>query len=501
MRLVLRFSASLLVWLVVAIPLGLAMFTHSRADMVVASHDAVVSPNLSGYVRLDLGPYVPDVRASSGGRLGVEVELRKTSASSAEELAARYAAIAAQPDAEVQRVRQEIRELAEVAALRAGAIAAAPIGLWFLLGRARREQLLNRRARSFGVMGILVALVMALTLQPWRDPPERVDREAWLDVGAAFPEVSVPKELRGWQIRRGLFTEGTRRLVFSLFDTYETSKTFYKSVVDNVASAADQLRPPADDETVAVLVSDRHDNIGMDPVVRAAADAAGATVVLDAGDDTSTGKPWEGFSLDSLDQAFEGYDARVAVSGNHDHGTFVSSYLEQRGWTHLDGEPEEPFDGVRVSGTDDPRSSGLGSWRDEKGLSFAEVEANIAKDVCELDENDERVATLLVHDANLGRAALARGCTDLVLAGHLHVQKGPSRVVGENGSVGYTYTNGTTGGAAFGIAVGSKLRRAAQFTLVTYRDGRPVGIQPVTVRTTGELVVAEYLELDLAAEE
>ena len=50
-----------------------------------------------------------------------------------------------------------------------------------------------------------------------------------------------------------------------------------------------------------------------------------------------------------------------------------------------------------------------------------------------------------------------------------------------NGKVGYTYTNGTTGGAAYAIALGSKLRRDAEFTFVTYKDGRPVGIQPVTV--------------------
>ena len=60
-------------------------------------------------------------------------------------------------------------------------------------------------------------------------------------------------------------------------------------LVDRVAELAAQLRQPEDGETVAVLVSDRHDNIGMDPVARKVADEAGATVLLDAGDDTSTG--------------------------------------------------------------------------------------------------------------------------------------------------------------------------------------------------------------------
>ena len=88
---------------------------------------------------------------------------------------------------------------------------------------------------------------------------------------------------------------------------------------------------------MALLVSDRHDNIGMDRVARAIGEAAGASVVLDAGDDTSTGQPWEAFSLDSLASAFEDWD-RFGVAGNHDHGTFVSSYLADEGWTMLDGE-------------------------------------------------------------------------------------------------------------------------------------------------------------------
>lgn len=104
---------------------------------------------------------------------------------------------------------------------------------------------------------------------------------------------------------------------------------FYAGIIDRVPEIAALLHQPADEETVAVLVSDRHDNIGMDEVVRAVADEAGATAVISAGDDTSNGQTWEAFSLDSLDKAFEDYDAKVAVSGNHDHGTFVNRYLEK----------------------------------------------------------------------------------------------------------------------------------------------------------------------------
>jgi len=502
-RLALRVAGLALAWLVVAVPSWAFLFTHSSTEMVLASHDAVVRPTFDGHVRLDMGPYVPDLRTSSGGRIGVAVEMGKTIATTTPELAERYAAIAARPEAEVRRVESAVRGLAVGAALGATAIGLAPIALWVLVGPRRRAQVWRRSWqpvrgwRGRLVFGASLALVLLL-LADLRDPEvDRVQPDTWLPVQDAVTDVTVPEGLRGWEIQGGLVTQGTRRLLSSLFDTYDRSKVFYAGVIDRVDAIADQLREPEEGETVAVLVSDRHDNIGMDDVVRKVADEAGATAVLDAGDDTSTGEKWEQFSLDSLDSAFEGYDFRAAISGNHDNGTFVNRHLASLGWTHFDGKSVMAFDGVRMTGVDDPRSSGLGTWRDETDLSFEEVKTRIADDVCALDEQGDRIATLLVHDANLGAMALSRGCTDLVLAGHVHAQIGPSRVVGTNVKAGYTYTNGTTGGAAYAIAIGSKLRRDAQFTFVTYRDGRPVGIQPVTVKTTGALSVARYTELDL----
>lgn len=504
-RRILRALAYALAWAVVAVPSWVILFTHSSTELVLASHDAIVHPTFNGRVRLDMGPYLPDLRTTSGGRIGISVQMRKTTATTTTELAQRYATIAARPDAQISRVKSAVVGLGRDAALRAAGIGLLPIGLWLVVGRRRRNELGHRLRRPdwrvelrTGATALgLVSIVVLLVAQPWRDDPEPVQDTRWLPVQVAVPEVTVPTDLDGWQIQGGLVTQGTRRLLSSLFDTYDKSKVFYQAVIDRVPDVADQLHKPAEGETVAVLVSDRHDNIGMDEVVRKVADEAGASVVIDAGDDTSTGETWEEFSLDSLNDAFKDYDTRIAISGNHDNGTFVNRHLKSLGWTHLDGKAVEPFDGVRITGVDDPRSSGLGNWRDETNLSFADVKARIADDVCELNDQGDRIATLVVHDANLGATALARGCTDLVLAGHLHVQKGPTRVVGDNGKAGYSYTNGTTGGAAYAIAIGSKLRRDAEFTFVTYRDGRPVGIQPVTVETTGFLSVKSYTELDL----
>ena len=485
----------LLVWSCVAAAATLGFLVTSSTTTVVAGHDTVLRPDLSGQVVLRTGPVLPDLRLPSGGPLGVGLDLGKTQAASTEQLIARYAFIASQPEGQIAKVGREVRDLAVEAAVRGAAAGLVPILVWLLIGRARRAELL-RRARSWrgAVAGLLAAGVCLLLWQPWWNGDRTLDDEgAWVpfEEFAGVP-VDLPPEAAALEVRTDVTTSQSQRLVLSAVDTYERSKSFY---ADAVAAAGElELREPEEGETVALLVADRHDNIGMDQVARAVADAAGATAVLTAGDDTSTGRPWEAFSLDSLDQAFADLD-RYAVSGNHDAGDFVRGYLVDRGWTNPDGEVVDGPGGSVLLGADDPRSSGLGNWRDETGLSFGEHADRIADAAC---ASRERVSTLLVHDANSGREALARGCVDLVVGGHLHVQQGPTKVAGSNGQVGYRYINGTTGGAAYAIAVGSKPRRPAGISLVTYREGRPAGVQAVTLQSTGDFVVDEYVELDLA---
>jgi hypothetical protein len=487
-----RATAYVAVWAALAFVSGLVLFLSSSQTVVLATHDAVLRPTLQGYVVVNTGPVLPDLRISSGHRVGVDILLNKTEADSTEELVQRYAFIATQPEGQIAKVREALTDLAYAAAVRGAVIGLVPVLVWLLIGAARRRELVSRARSPGGVAAcVLVVLLGVLLWEPWGADEETVQSgRSWTPlaefVGAG---VDLPEETQGIEVRGDVTTTQTRRLVESAIDTYDTSKTFYRAAAEDAAAL--ELRAPGDGETVVALVSDRHDNVGMDDVARAVADAGGATAVFDAGDDTSSGKSWEAFSLDSVTAAFEDLD-RWGVAGNHDHGSFVHQYLDDRGWTMLDGEVVDGPGGTTLLGVDDPRSSGLGNWRDETGLSFEEVGSRVADAACDADQ---RVTTILVHDANLGDEALARGCADLVVGGHLHVQLGPTRVVGENGQAGYSYTTGTTGGAAFAFALGSKPRREAEITLLTYRDGRPTGLQPVTLRTDGRFVVGEFVPL------
>lgn len=483
-------AVGLFAWLVLAALAFVPLFLRSERTILLVGHTARVSPMLGQHAVLTAGPLLPDVRIPVTAPVGVEVELGASAAGSLAAQLQRYAVVAAAPEGQINLVHATLMEMAVSAAVRAGALASLPLLAWVLLGERRRSELTPRALTPRGLaFGCLVGVVVVGLWQPWRPIGFSGQPQRWVSLADFLGgDVPLPGVLAEVEVSGGVDSRETARLIESAIDTYRSSHATYQTAAHRARVLT--LHQPGPEETVAVLVSDRHDNIGMDQVHRALGEAAGATVVMTAGDDTSTGSQWEAFSLDSLSAAFDGFD-KYGVTGNHDFGGFVTGYLTDEGWQMLDFEVIEGPGGGLILGADDPRSSGLGAWRDESGTSFSEVRSRLADVAC---ASPRRVGTLLVHDAALGSDALARGCVDLVLAGHLHVRVGPTPVVGSNGEVGYRYTNGTSGGAAYAIALG-KLRRDATTTLVTYRDGRPVGLQWVVMQTNGDFVAGAYLPL------
>ncbi len=490
-------AALVAVWLALSTFGAAGFFLTSERTIDVASHQARVTPDFSGGIIVRTGPLLPDVRRTSDTFIGVEIELGKTDVKSIQQLTSRYAAIGSNPDVQIEKVSDAVRDMAIDSIIRGMALGAVPVLVWLLLGERRRREIVDQLPTARGVVGLVVVAVLVIGLTaPWRGLGGAFNDETdrWIPLATFVgPGVVLPDELADVEVLADAATDQTQRLIGSAIDSYKKGRQFYSDAAD--AASELELREPEDGETVVLLLSDRHDNVGMDQVARAIAENGGAQAVFDAGDDTSTGEEWEAFSLDSLDDAFNDLD-RWAVAGNHDHGSFVRSYLSDLGWTYFDdGEVVGGPGDTRILGVDDPRSSGLGDWRDETGLTFGEVRERLADAACEADDDGGRVNTLLVHDANLGDDALERGCVDLVVGGHTHVQAGPDVHIGENGEVGYTYTVGTAGGAAYAIAIGTKLRRPAGLALITYRDGRPAGIQSITLQTTGRFDIDPYEEL------
>jgi predicted phosphodiesterase len=482
----------------VALPTGYSTFIHSEREVVIGAHDATVQPTFSGYARIDFGTLIPQIRVPAEAPLGLGVDIRlgDSEITNLDQLVARDAAIAAQPQGEIASVRSVLVSMLIDAAMRAlgAALLAVLVAAlaWRAIGQPRRRAIWaaahhpNRR-QVLGAAGVGVVTIAAIVLVAAPERP-RAEDQAWVPIDSVFPELPSDAVLDKVQIVEGASTSGSKALVEGALSTYRTSVSFYGRLAVS-ASTAD-VRTPSDGETTALVVTDRHDNIGMDPVARAIADRAGARTLIDLGDDTSNGGSWETFSINSLAREFRDFDI-VSVAGNHDTGSTVRKQMEDKGFTVLDGKPVT-VGGVRFLGSSDPRSSGLTAGYDgnasDNSLALRQQDEELEKAACD----DGEVGVVAVHSPSSASRTAASGCVDLVLSGHLHRQVGPSRVTGANGRSTTTMTTGTTGGAVYAFALGSKLRREAQVTIVTFADGKPVGLQPVSFEPGGIIQVQDY---------
>ncbi len=481
----------------VALVVAAVGFFGDARPVTIGAHSGSVSPTADGRATLDAGGVLPAVRVPSGLplNLGVRLDISSTERPTLQDVIEADAAIAASPDGEIRKVRTEVREMA-LAHLARGLgcgllvlvalVAFKRPPLRFPAGRP--NGLTARRLVPLGLTVSAVLVAVIATLVPWWTRPTP-DQPRWVPLAALVPSAEGVPELSDVEMVSGPEARGIASLVQSAVNEYAASLTFYRDLADAVPRVADDFHPVTPGDVIAVQVSDRHDNVGMDQVLRAVVDAAGASLVLDSGDDTSSGSSWEAFSIDSLAAATEGLDV-VAVPGNHDRGDMVAERMTELGFTVLDDEPVD-VQGIRFLGDADPRGTGLTANISQGKESVAQQAARLRDIACA----DGAISTVLVHSAASGAGVAGAGCADLVLSGHLHRQVGPDVVTAPDGSTTTTYTNGTTGGAAYAFALGTTLRQPAQLTLITYRDGDPIGLQPIDIDTGGGISVQDWIRL------
>ncbi|MRJ75782.1 metallophosphoesterase [Aeromicrobium sp. SMF47] len=488
--------------LVVGVPTAYSTFVHSDREIVIGAHDATVRPTFDGYARLDFGTLIPQIRVPAEAPLGIGLDIRLGDSEVTElnQVVARDAVIASQPQGEIAAVRSTVVSMATDAAMRGLGVSILTVLVavlaWRAIGGPRRRAILAaarhpRRRQVVGAAGTVVVVVAAVALVAAPDRPREGRTASWVPIGTVFPVLPNDPVLDRVEIIEGASSAGSKALVQGAIDTYQTSVAFYGRMAETAEAAV--VRTPGEGETTALVVTDRHDNIGMDPVARVIAERAQARLLIDLGDDTSNGAAWETFSINSLAREFRDFDI-VSVTGNHDTGDAIGNQMKDKGFTLLDGKPVT-VGGVRFIGSSDPRSSGLtaGYFGDaeDNAAALAAQDEELTRAACEAGD----VSVIAVHSPSSAKKAAASGCADLVLSGHLHRQVGPTTAVGENGRSTTTLTTGSTGGAAYAFALGSKLRRTAQATIVTFRDGRPVGLQPVDFEPGGDVVPQAYTPL------
>lgn len=493
----------------VGAPTAFTTFEHSSRDVVIGAHNATVMPRFDGYATIDFGPVLPRMRVPSGQPLniGINIDLGDSEVSNLEQLVARDALIASQPQGEITKITSTVIDMARAALLRglgAAVLSVLTVVLgWRAVGVDRRAALRARAAKptrrqivvTVAVGATALAAAGLIAIPELTRTADDVTGPSWIKLKFVLPDTPKDEILDTVEVSQGAASKGGEALLEGAVTTYRKSVEFYGKLAQ--AASAVPVRVPNHGETTALVVTDRHDNIGMDPVARAIADRAKATMLIDLGDDTSTGGTWEAFSINSLARHFRGFDI-VAVAGNHDTGPFVAKAMESAGFAVLAGKPQT-IDGIGFLGASDPRSSGLtAGYSGNESDSIAairEQDEAITAAACE----DGKIGVILAHAPSSVKRASASGCADLVLTGHLHRQVGPDVVPGANGRNTVTLSTASTGGAVYAFALGSKLRRPAQMTIVTFKAGRPVGVQLVDFSTGGQVTVQAYAPIALSA--
>jgi hypothetical protein len=152
---------------------AVSLFLNSSRTVVLVGHDTVVRPTMTRDAVIRTGPLLPDFRLRRAGLVGVTLTLGKTEADSIEELVERYALIAGDPTAPVDKVQGVVLDMAVAAALRGLGIGLIPVAFFLLLGRHRRGQLFRGLGTRQGLLALVLLLALPLLVwQPWESSEE-----------------------------------------------------------------------------------------------------------------------------------------------------------------------------------------------------------------------------------------------------------------------------------------------------------------------------------------
>ncbi len=290
----------------------------------------------------------------------------------------RYAAIAARPEGQVDKVRSALVGLGvdSRGGRRPGRPGRSPPGRCWSDGRGGAScggRLTSRRTAGGGGGRPRRAGAGLLAVGPRR--PAGRGRHLDEPAGRAAGGAGARRGARRCRSSPGSSPPGPGGWSASAVDTYRRSVSFYSALVEAAPALRAQLHQPADGEVVGLLVSDRHDNIGMDPVARAdrgpgparPSCSTPATTPRRAG--RGRRSAWSRWTRRSTTSTRASPSPATTT-------TATSSPARPDGWASRRSTARwsTARRGMRLLGVSDPRSSGLGTWRDERGISFSEQE-------------------------------------------------------------------------------------------------------------------------------
>ena len=235
--------------------------------------------------------------------------------------------------------------------------------------------------------------------------------------------------------------------------------------------------------TTAVLTTDLHCNLDMIALAGRLDALSGAQLHLDDGDLTMTGSSPEQVCVDALTDAIPSGVARVATIGNHDSEA-TANQLRARGWTVTNGTVQSAA-GLRILGDVDADRSPAGGTYQRGSENSAQIGARLARTSCKAGAD---VDVVLIHQPYTFGPLVSEGCAPLLLAGHLHQEKGMSVSRGGNTTV----TQLISGAGKGGTSIGPVTQDAYLHVLSFDENGALRGWRAVVIHSDASVTVGAW---------
>lgn len=516
-RRVVRTAGLLVVTGVVSLLLGVVTATASSP---VGPHQAQWSTTVDGRLTLDLGMLGTVSMDSPAGPLGVRVLLEEIPADGANEHndpAALGKALTADGSsylALVQRPELTIREglwaLGADAMRRAGLVESVILCL-VAAGRLAAGGRLRDAVRAglghgpASALAAVTAAVVAVALVVPAVRPQLTDRRPvpalagtrWAgvqvsgrvaDVISAYGPELQTRLRRNNDFYQRVNTNLDAAWKAALARNGRVDVTAAHGSVDQASlDAAQQELPtaasPASGGIVAVMTTDLHCNLDMIDVAGHLDRLVGPDVHMDDGDLTMTGSDPENLCVDALTGAVPAGVARVATIGNHDSSA-TERRLRAKGWTVTDGTVQQVA-GLSVLGAVDADRTPATGNRPRGDKTSLQIGEELAATSC---ASTTRVDVVLIHQPATFDPLIDNGCAPLLLAGHLHAEKGMSVTNGQHGAVAHLISGAGKGGTS----VGPVLIEAYLHVLSFDSEGTLVAWRAITVRPDASVTVGAW---------
>lgn len=235
--------------------------------------------------------------------------------------------------------------------------------------------------------------------------------------------------------------------------------------------------------TTAVLTTDLHCNLDVIALAGRLDELSGARLHLDDGDLTMTGSSPEQVCVDALTDAIPSGVERVATIGNHDSEA-TANQLRARGWTVTDGTVQSAA-GLRILGDVDADRSPAGGTYQRGSENSAQIGARLARTSCKAGAD---VDVVLIHQPYTFGPLVSEGCAPLLLAGHLHQEKGMSVSRGGNTTV----TQLISGAGKGGTSIGPVTQDAYLHVLSFDENGALRGWRAVVIHSDASVTVGAW---------